>query len=335
MRFKELNFAFVLISLLTLAACTGGQKRNLEIDTRSIEIEPVQIKRYEQALFAIKPDSLKAGLKAIAPQFQVFLNVDLDDTLNIIQLHQFITEPANIELFGLVSKSYPDMKVIEEGFTEAFKHFQFYFPEKELTNISTYVSGLMYELPVQFFDKHMIIALDMYLGSDIEQYRKFRFPLYKIDRMNRDYIVRDGMYDFYYYHFIKVPGENILERMISNGKHLYYLDAMMPDLPDHIKIGFPEEKLRWCFANESNIWSFMVQNELLYTSDAGSMRKFFTDGPFTTQFGQQSPARIGEWLGWQIVRSYMNNNRQVTLQELIGNNDMQLIFKKSKYKPAR
>jgi hypothetical protein len=238
-------------------------------------------------------------------------------------------------LFELVKESYPDLQNFEQNFTEAFKQFRYYFPDKEITHISTYVSGLMYELPVQFFDKHMIIAIDMYLGNDVEQYRRARFPLYKIARMNRDYTVRDGMYDFYYYHFIKKPGDNVLERMISSGKHLYYLDAVMPSLVDHIKIGYPKEKFEWCIANESNIWAFMVQNDLLYASDAGTFRKFFTDGPFTAQFGQESPARIGEWLGWQIVRSYMNQNPEISIKDLIENDDVQEIFKNSKYKPSR
>lgn len=335
LRLKRFNYLFLLVAAISLLSCSGGQKRNLNIDTRGIEMEPVEIKRYEQELFAIRPDSLKPGLLAIASEFPVFLGVDLDDTLNIIQLHQFITEPVNIELFKMTSATYPDLQLIENGFTEAFKHFRYHFPEKELVSIFTYVSGLMYELPVQFFDQQMIIALDMYLGNDVEHYRRARIPLYKIARMNKDYIVRDGMHDFYFYHFIKKPGVNVLERMISSGKQLYFLEAMMPDLPDHILIGYPEEKLDWCLNNESNIWAFMVQNELLYASDAGTFRKFFTDGPFTSQFGQESPARIGEWLGWQIVRSYMNQNPDISLTELLADDDFQIIFKASGYRPKK
>lgn len=328
------QISFVLL-LFSIASCTGGQKRNLDISLKGIEVEPVTIKRYEQALFKIAPEALKPGLKAIATDYPVFLNYDLDDTLIIIQLYNFITEPVNRELYQLTTEKFPDLAFLEKDFHKAFQHFRFYFPEKDILNITTYVSGLLYELPVQFFDKNMIIALDMYLGEDAEHYRRVRFPLYKIERMNRDYIVRDGIYDFYYYHFIKKPGDNMLERMISNGKQLYFLDAMLPDVPDHIKIGYPQQKLDWCVANESNIWSFLIQNELLYDSEAGTLRKFFADGPFTNQFGNDSPARIGEWMGWQIVRSYMNKNREVSLAELVEDDDFQTIFKKSGYRPAR
>jgi len=332
---RHLFFLIALLVIYLLTACKSDKERDLHVDVSKIVVDDVNIRRYEQALFTIHPDTLQAGLKAIAPQFPVFLDVDLDDTLNIIQLRNFVTDPVNIDLYEKVSEKYADLQLIENEFSDAFRHFLYYFPDKEITAITSYVSGLMYELPVQFFDKQMIIALDMYLGDDPEIYRKFRFPLYRIERMRREYIVRDGIYDFYYYHFIKKPGENFLEKAISNGKQLYFMDAVMPDLPDHIKIGFPEEKLQWCFENEQNIWAFLVQNDLLYASDAVTLRKFFADGPFTSQFGQQSPARIGEWIGWQIVRSYMNNNRKITLRELIENDDFQSLFKASAYKPER
>jgi hypothetical protein len=330
-----LFLVMLIIVALMLFSCGRTSNRNLDIDTRNVSIQPVDIARYEQALFSINPGSMKAGLKKIAADFPVFLNVDVDDTLNIYQLHQFVTEPVNRELYEMVMEKYPDLTEYEQGFSDAFKRFRYYFPEKELPEISTYVSGLIYELPVQFFDNNMIIALDMYLGADHDIYRQYGIPLYRIARMNSDHIVKDGMYELYYNHFLELPGENVLQRMIAKGKHLYFLDAMLPNTPDHIKIGYPAEKLEWCRSNESNIWAFMVQNELLFASDALTIRKFFTDGPFTSQFTGESPARIGEWVGWQIVRSYMNHNRQVTLQELTENDDAQMIFSKSRYRPER
>lgn len=325
----------ILVTLLLSASCGGKKERNHSIDISGIEIDPVSIARYEQALFAINPNAMRDGLKRIATEFPVFLGVDLDDSLNIFQLHQFVTDPVNRSLFEMVSETYPDLTRFEEEFYTAFKHFRFHFPSLELPSIASYVSGLIYEMPVQFFDNKMIVALDMYLGEGVEHYRRFGIPLYRIQRMTDEHLVRDGMYELYYYHFLERPGNNVLERMISKGKHLYFLDAMLPGTPDHIKIGFPEDKLRWCFANESNVWAFMVQNELLYASDVVTMRRFFTDGPFTSQFSAESPARIGEWVGWQIVRSYMNNNRNVTLSELIMEEDFRMIFDKSRYRPSR
>lgn len=329
------NTGFLLAFLMVLLACNNGGKRNLDINTGNINLAPVEIRRYEKALFSINPDSLQPKLKSIANEFPVFLGADLDDTLNIIQLHQFVTDPLNRKLFDSVTGEYPNLDFLEEKLTGGFKRFRFYFPENPLPDVFTYVSGLLYELPVQFFNDDMIIALDMYLGPELEEYRRMRIPLYQIKRMNRDYIFRDAMYEMYFYHFTISPGKDFLQMMINRGKHLYFLDAMAPEMSDHIKIGYQEEKLEWCINNETNIWSFIIENELLYSSDGNINRKFFVDGPFTSDFSSDSPARLGEWIGWQVIRSFMNSNPEVTLRQLIDNQNAQDILMRSGYKPEK
>jgi hypothetical protein len=61
--------------------------------------------------------------------------------------------------------------------------------------------------------------------------------------------------------------------------------------------------------------------------------KLMQDGPFTKGFDAEAPARLGEWIGWQIVSAYMDKNRKVTLKQLLQNNDSQLILNQSGYKP--
>jgi uncharacterized protein YjaZ len=57
--------------------------------------------------------------------------------------------------------------------------------------------------------------------------------------------------------------------------------------------------------------------------------------PATLEVGEKCPGRIGQWVGWEIVKSYMNSHEEVTLQELMQSNDAEKIFKESKYKPIR
>ncbi len=325
----------ILFSLILplLWSCNTGSQRNLKVDTGEIEIPVVEIMRYEKALFLINPDSLQSQLKKIAPDYPAFLGADLDDTLHIIQLHRFVSNPLNRMLFDSVMAIYPHLDFLEDQLTDAFRYFKYYFPNKPIPDVFSYVSGLLYEMPVQFFNDDMIIALDMYLGQ-LDEYRKMRIPLYKIQNMNREHVARDAMYELYYYHFMEKPGKDFLQLMINRGKHLYFLDAMMPQTADPVKIGYSPEKMEWCKANEKNIWAFVIENELLYSSNTQITRKFFTDGPFTSEFSADSPARIGEWLGWQIVRAYMDRNPQISLSQLIEEKDAQEILKKSAYKPV-
>jgi hypothetical protein len=39
------------------------------------------------------------------------------------------------------------------------------------------------------------------------------------------------------------------------------------------------------------------------------------------------------WVGWQIIKSYMKNNKDATLEKLMAEPDAQRILSKSKYRP--
>ena len=181
----------------------------------------------------------------------------------------------------------------------------------------------------------MIVALDMYLGQDYEMYKKLGIPFYISQRLTREHILPDCMKEIA---LIRIPEKSgtytLLEAMIEQGKVLYFTDVTLPEVADRLKIGFSEDQLKWCNSNESNLWQFMVENELLYSSDAKSMSMFMVDGPFTSSFSQDSPARTGVWMGWKIVRAYMKNNK-ITTEQLLRNGNAREILEKSGYKPPR
>ena len=55
------------------------------------------------------------------------------------------------------------------------------------------------------------------------------------------------------------------------------------------------------------------------------------EAPFTAPVSQDSPGRLGEWIGLRIVKSFMNKNKNVTLPELMQMNNYQEILEKSGY----
>ena len=120
--------------------------------------------------------------------------------------------------------------------------------------------------------------------------------------------------------------------MIYYGKMHVFLDAMLPNTPDSIKWGMPAQKLKWCNKNEGQMWLYLIENKLLFNSSLKEIKRFIDDGPFTTPFSKESPARTGQWLGYQIVLSYLKNNN-VSLQQLMAMEDYQKILNESKYKP--
>jgi len=122
--------------------------------------------------------------------------------------------------------------------------------------------------------------------------------------------------------------------MIREGKKRFFVEAMCPSLPDQVLLGYSLEQLQWASANEGNLWADIVGNQRLYSSEYDMFRTFFADGPFTNEYSHEAPARLGEFLGLHIVRSYMNTH-ELSVPELMRLEDLQTLFQESGYKPRK
>ena len=127
---------------------------------------------------------------------------------------------------------------------------------------------------------------------------------------------------------------SLLDRMIFNGKILYFMDAVMPKLTDSLKIGYSAKQMEWCQRFEPQIWGYFLDSNLLYESDYMKIQKYLTEAPFTPGIGEknESSPKLAVFIGWQIVRKYVEEN-EVSLQDLMQDTDYQKILTKSKYKP--
>ncbi|MBN1198850.1 MAG: hypothetical protein JXA23_05830 [Bacteroidales bacterium] len=332
---SNLWLSSLLISLLFLVSCRFSSSR-LQVDVSEVPLEEVVIHRYDQALFAIPLGQLQEGLMQIRPQFSFFLNTDLSDSLKINNLKEYLTNIRTIEFYTASRERFPELTNLEHDFTDAFRHLIYYFPDATIPRVYTYISGGEYEHPVQYVDSVLLIALDAYLGTGFTPYGADGLPLYKVARMEPDFILPDciRILGEAYYPVI-YPGNTLLDQMVDAGKRLYFLDAMIPDYPDRFKIAYTEKQMEWIKTNESQVWAAIIENQLLFASRGSIIRTFMADGPFTADFSPASPPRLGEYLGWRIVKAYMEENPEITLQGLIGENDTQKILSGSKYKPSK
>jgi hypothetical protein len=133
----------------------------------------------------------------------------------------------------------------------------------------------------------------------------------------------------------KLVDQSMLSNMIQAGKMLYFTEVLSPDMEDSIRIGYTKKQLKWCEDNDGQMWQHLTSENILYSTDAYLISKYLKEAPFTSAEGvpNESAPRLGEWVGWQIVRNYMDNNREVTLDQLFNDKDYKKILQKSKYKP--
>ena len=246
-------------------------------------------------------------------------------------LYSFISDTLIQQLKTDVAEKMDTVQFRKE-LTNAFKHYRYYFPEKEIPVIYTCISGFNQSVVVA---EHLVgVSLDKYLGAASPFYEQLGLPVYKRRNMHQGRLVPDVLYGWAISEWPKADqANNLLSQMIQEGKMMYFLDAMLPGLDDTLKIGYTQKQMEFCKKNEASMWTFLAEHKELFTTDRMNIKRYIDDGPYTASFSEQSPGRAGVWLGWQIVRSYMKEHPKVKLPELLRNPDYQGILNQSGYQP--
>lgn len=326
-------YSIVLVFLILFFSSCGKKTRVQEVSIKGIKKESLILKRYEQALFSLSTDSLREGLIAISGDFKVFLDADLNDTLNLLKVLEFVNDPVFRQLKEDVDRVFPDPFMAIPDLELGFRYMRYYYPDFELPKVYTYVSGLDFEEAIKLFDKDLVIAIDMYLSPDYPMYAAVGLPRFRTHWMRPECIAADCFREYADSYLKQDQPRTMLDYMIMEGKKLYFLDAMMPALHDTIKLRYTYEQLQWAHQNQANLWTFFVENNLLFSTETVLIKKFVTDSPFTSQFSKDAPGRILWFIGFEIVRKYMDRNREIGLQDLMENKMPQEILDASAYKP--
>jgi hypothetical protein len=332
---KKTGLLLISVSVLLVSGC-WWKKNRLNIDVSGIHVKEIVIHRYDIDLFKIPPGDLAEGLRSIQKEYPFFLGNGLYDSLKLAGMKAYLTNPRNIDFHKTCEEKFRDLKPIEKELTDAFRHYKYYFPDARIPRIYSYISGGDYDNPVVVSDSVMIIALDTYLGKDFQPYLSDGVPVYRTDRMTPEHVVTDCMNALIYSRYPANPSAMmLLDKMVEAGKHLYLLDAFLPDYPDSLKMDYTVGQEQWIIKNEVHVWAAIIENRMLYSTDGHNIRVFLSDGPFTPEFSNQSPPRLGEWIGRSIIRAYMNRYPKITLQQLMEEKDAQKILTLSYYKPGR
>ncbi len=60
---------------------------------------------------------------------------------------------------------------------------------------------------------------------------------------------------------------------------------------------------------------YIVDEQLLYTTGEEAKQSLLHEGPYSRGLPQDSPDRMGQFLGYRMVKQYMENN-DLTLKQL-------------------
>lgn len=248
---------------------------------------------------------------------------------------QKLDDTIQIELLDEVGKAFPDFEEEKNDLELLFKHIKYYFPKIDGPKVLTVTSNVDYQNRIILTDSLLLIGLDNYLGPDHKFYEGMqKFIAAGLDRQ----FMTSDVAGAFATKVLNYPTERtFLSKIVYYGKVLYLKEKLMPLTTDAQKIGYSQEQYDWALANEEPIWRYFIENELLYSTDNKLEARFLDIGPFS-KFGlelidNESPPRIGRYLGWRIVRAYMGKT-DLTLQQLLKV-PAEEIFRKSNYKPEK
>ena len=294
---------------------------------QAVEEIPLDIKveRFDQVFFESKPQELQK----IKNEFPIFFPKEVPDSVwtNKIQ------NPLWRELYSEVQKKYSDIEPVRSELVTLFKHIKHYFPKTKTPKAVTVIAEMDYNTKAIYADSLVILSLELYLGK---AHRFYEFPKYIKQNFEPRQMMPDLVSSFATTKINFGKDKTLLSQMVYYGKQLYLKDLLLPAYSDAEKMGYAPKEITWCEENETYIWRYFLENEMLYSDESKLTSRFIAPAPFSKfylEIDNESPGQVGAWIGWQIVRSYAENN-EVPLAKLLNMNAKEL-FEKSKYKPKK
>jgi|GEM_PF-35898 len=338
--FKSVLFAMklnpvVFVFVVTCAVACNHDRFHADISDENVI---VSLSRFEKDLFSADPALLEELIPAWKQKYGTFFQhfsyiIKLGSTEDpefAEKLRQFVTDRTNYLVFKRTQDIFPTLDTFTMELTKAFRYYHHYFPNKPIPRIVTYISGFNQSAVTD--DSLLAIGLDKYLGTQEKLYREIGIYNYLLINMYPGKMVSDcihfwGETEFPFNDSIN----NLISNMIYRGRLLFFTSAMQPSVNDSVNWGFSGRGLDFCITNEKYLWTMLIEKKFLFSTDRFTIDKFILEGPFTKDFGRDSPARAAVWIGYRIVSSYMDRNRDISISGLMEETDYMKILNLSAY----
>jgi hypothetical protein len=332
-------FRYILFAtIVLLTACTNNENKP---DVSGIKVN-VKIERFEQDFFKIDTANLQAGLKSLKEKYPSFYPIYIQQILQVAPTDPTSSTIVKNIISGYrpindsIQKKYNNLGWLEKDLSDNFRYVKYYYPEYKVPKVITFIATL--DAPgAVLTPEHLGIGLHQFAGKNFSVYQdpevQQMYPYYISRRFDKEYILANGMKaiadDIYP---DQSTGRPLIEQMIEKGKQWYLLTHFVPDTHDSIVTGYTKKQLDWAKENEGNVWAYITKNENIYSIEPHVIQTYIGEAPFTQAMPEASPGNIGQWIGWQIVKKFAEQNEQLSLQQILASPPKK-IFEESKYRP--
>ncbi len=304
-------------------SCNNESKVEKEIEKIPMNVEIIRFDK----IFA---EATPANLQNLKSDFPLFFPEQYSDSIWIEKLTDTLQKQLEDEVF----KTFSGDEELEFVLIPLFQHIKYYFPKFTTPSVFTATSDVDYRNKVILAENMLVIGLDNYLGANHRFYEGIEKYISKEMKPSQ---IGPDVAEAYAKQYVKPPNKaSFLGQIIYYGKELYLKDLWLPKISDAEKIGYTEEEFFWAEENEEYMWRHFIENEMLYSTDPKLGARFIAPAPFSKfylEIDNETPGMLGRYLGWKIVRAYMENNNTDVQQLMVA--DAEEIFTNSKYKPKK
>lgn len=350
--FIKIKSIFFVATALSLCFLSCSKDKNIP-DVSTIPVD-LSIKRFEQDLFKLDTNNIALSLEQLEQKYPNFSDLFFNQVLPMKRAlaGENPTETFHKNVKGFIAFEsiqalndtcqivFQDFKALAPEFEQAFQFYKYYFPEKNIPEIYTFISEYTYQTFI--FDNKgkdaLGIGLDMFLGSDYPYMQYIpnnpAFSAYITRSFDKKHIVKKSM-DALIDDILGVhKGNRLLDEMMHNGKKLLILEHLLPYAADSVLLEYTAVQSQWCKDNELEIWSYLIGEDLLYSTDRKRIRKLVGVSPTgPSDMPPAAPGRVANWVGWQILKHYLARHPETSLQDLLKETDAQKIMDKARYRP--
>jgi hypothetical protein len=339
-------FFSILVPVILLWSCNNGDKIP---DVSNIKVD-ISTQRFEKDFFALDTTKPLPALMQLQNKYPEFLG---DYTGQVLGLNKEADAGTVIRTFlssyqpiyDSIKQLFADFSPYEKQIKQGLQFVKYYFPSYKLpSKIITFIGPLdasyktSFGLQGDIITKDAIgIGLQLHMGKDFSFYQSEQgqqlYPTYISRRFEPNTIVSNCLKNIADDMFPeKLEDKSLVQQMVEKGKRLYLLSKFLPREEEYKLIGYTPVQLKDCYARENYIWDLFVQNNLLQSIDENLIKNYIGESPRTQELGDASPGNIGAFVGWQIIKKYMQKNEGLSLQKLMSM-DNDTIFQEAKYKP--
>ena len=344
-RIGNIIYILLLTTAISILSCSEDK-----VDTVGKEENPII--RFDRLLFETDTSALMEKLEEFRQQHPQFYNIYFTNIVPVTgygednkifesYLKKYVTDKDLRKIYELTKVEFGDLKDIKRQFDKAFERYHKLFGDEATPRLFAYISGFSTQRFI--FEENgkdgLAFSLDLFLG-DKYPYENLNnsnntFASYLVRTYNKDHLVKKVLEMWIEDKLSDMKGTRAIDYMIKNGKKLYILKQLMPDIQDSVLLEYTPQQLEWLQNNEKEMWSYYIKKNFFYTTDNYIIKRLVKPAPNSQALGmpRKSPGYTGNYLGYKIVTAYMQRNKEMTLEQLIKEKDAQKILEQSKFKP--